>query len=189
MPIQVSVQKCFHIPQQDCSNVPVQAPVAVPVEQCYQVPRRHCQSVPVKRPKVITQNVPRQICVTSGGGGGGGGGGFGGGCDGGGGGHGCGGGSGGYGGGGGGGAGIGGFADHRKDDFKKDDHILQKRKTDVASNPIDVKTTTTAIDNNQNQNNDQKLISSKPFDNVIFVSTKPENQKFSLKDLDKFKFN
>ena len=38
VPIQVSVQKCFHIPQQECSNVPVQAPVAVNVQQCYQVP-------------------------------------------------------------------------------------------------------------------------------------------------------
>ena len=140
--------------------------------------------MPVKKPKVVTQNVPRQICVTSGGGGGGGGGGgFGGGLgSGGGGGGGYGVSSGGYSGGGGhggGGGGLGGFADHRKDE-NQDDHNLAKRKVDTAE--TDLKTGT-----NENKNNQEEAIRSKPFDDVIFVSTKPENQKFSLNDLDKFK--
>ena len=169
--------------------------MAVPVESCYQVnfsdmettnkcsqvPRRHCQSVPVKRPRVVTQNVPRQICVTSSGGSSGGGsvgGGLGGagGLSG-----------GGYGGGTSGGVysssssggGLGGFADHRKDEFKNEaKHIVQKRKIDENISNVQV--------NNSNIN--ENLLTSKPFDDVIFVSTKPESQKFSLKDLDKFKF-
>ena len=130
----------------------------------------------MKRPKVVTQNVPRQICVTSGGGGGIGGGGLGGG-SGGGGGH--GGGSGGGYGGSGGGGGLGGFADHRKDEFKNgENHVVQKRKIDenVVSDQV------------QNINNKDKPIATKPFDEVIYVSTKPDSQKFSLKDLQKFKF-
>ena len=127
----------------------------------------------MKRPKVVTQNVPRQICVTSTGGAGGGGG-LGGGL-GGGGGHG-GGSGGGYGGG---GSGLGGFADHRKDEFKNgENHVVQKRKIDEN------------VGNDQVQNikNEEKLITSKPFDEVIYVSSKPENLKFPLKDLQKFKF-
>ena len=131
----------------------------------------------MKRPKVVTQNVPRQICVTStGGAGGGGGGGLGVGL-GGGGGH--GGGSGGGYGGGGSGGGLGGFADHRKDEFKNgENHVVQKRKIDenVGNDQV------------QNINNKDKLITSKPFDEVIYVSSKPENLKFPLKDLQKFKF-
>ena len=130
----------------------------------------------MKRPKVVTQNVPRQICVTSGGGGGIGGGGLGGG-SGGGGGH--GGGSGGGYGGSGGGGGLGGFADHRKDEFKNgENHVVQKRKID--ENVVN--------DQVQNFNNKDKHVDSKPFDEVIYVSTKPDSQKFSLKDLQKFKF-
>ena len=111
---------------------------------------------------MVTQQVPRQICVTSGGGpgaGAGAGGGFGGG-------------SGGYGsGGGGGGAGLGGFADHRKDDFSDSSHLVQKRKVQDKEEKQDA------------------LISSKPFDDIIFVSTNKKDQKISLEDLDKFKFN
>ena len=130
----------------------------------------------MKRPKVVTQNVPRQICVTSGAGGGSGGGGLGGG-SGGGGGH--GGGSGGGYGGSGSGGGLGGFADHRKDEFKNgENHVVQKRKID--ENVVN--------DQVQNINNKDKQIDSKPFDEVIYVSTKPDSQKFSLKDLQKFKF-
>ena len=133
-----------------------------------QVPRRHCQSVPVKRPRVVTQNVPRKICVTSGGGGGGGGG-LGGG-------HGS-----GYGGGGGSGAGLGGYADHRKDVVQdgEDKHVLEKRKADVAKD-AGVKEAKQVPDTSQ------QLISSKPFDDVIFVSTQPEKPKFNLNDLKKF---
>lgn len=132
----------------------------------------------MKRPKVVTQNVPRQICVTSSAGGGSGGGGLGGG-SGGGGGHG-GGSGGGYGGGeGGSGGGLGGFADHRKDEFKNgENHVVQKRKID--ENVVN--------DQVQNINNKDKHIATKPFDEVIYVSTKPDSQKFSLKDLQKFKF-
>ena len=147
--------------------MPVQGPVAVPVEKCYAVPRRHCQSVPVQRPRVVTKQVPRQICITSGGGGSGGSGGSGG--------YGSGGGSGsgGYGSGGGGGAGLGGgFADHRKDDFRESQsHLVQKRKVE------------------RKENSQKDLISSKPFDDVIFVSTNKKAQKMTLDDLDKFKFN
>ena len=158
--------QCFHIPQQDCSNVPVQGPVAVPVEKCYSVPRRHCQAVPVPRPRVVTKQVPRKICITSGGGGGGGSGGYG---------SGGGSGSGGYGSGGGsgsGGSGLGGgFADHRKDDFSESQRrLVQKRKVERKENP------------------QEDLISSKPFDDVIFVSTNKKNQKITLSDLDRFKF-
>ena len=112
------------------------------------------------------------------GGGGGGGGGFGGGFGGGlGGGHGGGSGGGGYGGGHGGGAvGLGGFADHRKDDFKKDDHILEKRKVDNG-----------AIVNKDNNDKEENLVNNKPFDDVIFVTTNPANQKFTLNDVDKLK--
>ena len=167
---------------------------------CCQVPRRHCQSVPVKRPRVVTQNVPRKICVTSGGGGGSGGGGV----------IGLGGGHGGgsaggysggivssggsYGGGGSasGGGGLGGFADHRKDDFKNNDHVVEKRK--VADEGVNVSQQQPV--NKSNASNDienlktniENLISSKPFDDVIFVSTKPDNKKFTLNDLDSFKF-
>ena len=133
----------------------------------------------MKRPKVVTQNVPRQICVTSSGGGGSGGGGLSGGGGGLGGGGGHGGGSGGGYGGGGSGGGLGGFADHRKDEFKNgDNHVVQKRKIDenVANDQV------------QNINDNDKHITSKPFDEVIYVSTKPESQKFTLKDLNKFKF-
>ena len=157
--------QCFHIPQQDCSNVPVQGPVSVPVEKCYSVPRRHCQSVPVRRPRVVTKQVPRKICITSGGGGGGGGSG----------GYASGGGSGGggYGSGGGGGSGVGGgFADHRKDDVRDiQSHLVQKRKVE------------------RKENTQEELISSKPFDDVIFVSTNKKDQKITLDDLDKFTFN
>ena len=85
--------------------------------------------MPVKRPRVVTTNVPREICVTSGGGFGGGAGSglagsWGAGC------------VGGFGGGSGIGGGygsdestgVGGFADHRKDDFDLEDEIIQKRK-------------------------------------------------------------
>ena len=78
---------------------------------------------------MVTTNVPREICVTSGGGfgggaggglaesgGAGGSGGFGGGS----------GSGGGYGSGG--STGVGGYADHRKDDFDLQDKIIQKRK-------------------------------------------------------------
>ena len=149
--------------------MPVQGPVAVPVEKCYAVPRRHCQAVPVQRPRVITKQVPRKICITSGGGGGGAGGGSGGG----GGGYGSGGGSGGYGSGGSSGSGLGGgFADHRKDDFRESpSHLVQKRKVE------------------RKENTQEDLISSKPFDDVIFVSTNKKDQKITLDDLDKFKFN
>ena len=130
----------------------------------------------MKRPKVVTQNVPRQICVTSSAGGGSGGGGLGGG-SGGGGGH--GGGSGGGYGGSESGGGLGGFADHRKDEFKNgENHVVQKRKID--ENVVN--------DQVQNINNKDKHIATKPFDEVIYVSTKPDSQKFSLKDLQKFKF-
>ena len=77
------------------------------------------------------------------------------------------------------GGGLGGFADHRKDEFKNEaKHIVQKRKIDENISNVQV--------NNSNIN--ENLLTSKPFDDVIFVSTKPESQKFSLKDLDKFKF-
>ena len=108
---------------------------------------------------MVSQQVPRKICVTSGGGGGGGGGGGNGG-------H---GGGGGYGGGSGGG-GLGGFADHRKDDFSEDKHLVQKRKVKGKGD------------------NQDDLISSKPFDDVIFVSTNKQDQKV-LENLENFKFN
>ena len=153
---------------------------------------------------MVTQNVPRKICVTSGGGGGDGGGG--GGVVGLGGGHG-GGSAGGYGGGvvssggsyggggsaSGGGGGLGGFADHRKDDFKNNDHVVEKRKVadDEGVNvsqqqPVNKSNASNDIENLKT--NIENLISSKPFDDVIFVSTKPDNKKFTLNDLDSFKF-
>ena len=154
--------------------------------------------MPVKRPRVVTQNVPRKICVTSGGGGGGGGGEGGGGGGGGGGSAGYGGGivssGGSYGGSGSdGGGGLGGFADHRKDDFKNNDHVVEKRKVadDEAVNvsqqqPVNKSNASNDIENLKT--NIENLISSKPFDDVIFVSTKPDNKKFTLNDLDSFKF-
>jgi len=139
--------------------------------------------VPVKRPRVVTTNVPREICVTSGGGFGegsaggsggfgGGSGGFGGGSGGsssaggfggfGGGSSGHGGGSGGYGSGGGNGVGVGvgGYADHRKDDFELDDKKLKKRnvETEIVSE-------------------------SKPFDKTILVSQLESQMK--LTDLER----
>ena len=77
------------------------------------------------------------------------------------------------------GGGLGGFADHRKDEFKNgENHVVQKRKID--ENVVN--------DQVKNINNKDKHIATKPFDEVIYVSTKPDSQKFSLKDLQKFKF-
>ena len=171
----------------------------MPVSKCQQVPRRQCQAVPVKRPRVVSQQVPRKICVTQGpgfgggagaGGFGGGGGGFGGGA-GGGFGHG-GGGGGGYGSGGGGGGAVGGgFADHRKDNFAKEDLHIEERK-DYEEKEGDSRPGKSSHYHNfvldgasiVNQKSGQEpLIKSKPFDDVIFVSTK--NKELSIENLEK----
>ena len=47
---------------QQCSNVPVTGPVEVPKERCYKRPRRVCQTLVSTKPKVITAQVPREVC-------------------------------------------------------------------------------------------------------------------------------
>ena len=47
---------------QQCSNVPVTGPVEVPKERCYKRPRKVCQTLVSTKPKVITAQVPREVC-------------------------------------------------------------------------------------------------------------------------------
>ena len=60
--VQVEGQQCINIPVQQCSNVPVTAPVEVPQERCYKRPRRVCQTLVSTKPRVITAQVPREVC-------------------------------------------------------------------------------------------------------------------------------
>ena len=146
------------------------------------MPRRHCQSVPVNRPRLVTTNLPREICITSGGGFGGGAGGgagvgaggFGGaggvggtGGFGGAGGFGSGsGGHGGYGSGVGGGAGIGGYADHRKDDFGvRDEKKIHKRKANTET---------------------KQSVESRPLDDTPFLTKNEDDKQITLEDLEIF---
>ena len=60
--LKVEGQQCVNIPVQQCSNVPVTGPVEVPQERCYKRPRRVCQTLVSTKPKVITAQVPREVC-------------------------------------------------------------------------------------------------------------------------------
>ena len=60
--LKVEGQQCVNIPVQQCSNVPVTGPVEVPQERCYKRPRRVCQTLVSTKPKVVTAQVPREVC-------------------------------------------------------------------------------------------------------------------------------
>ena len=130
-----------------------------------QVPRRHCQSVPVKRPKVVTKQVPREICVTStgsgcGGGGGGGGGGYG---------HDC------YGGGG--STPQGGYADHRKDEEVAEESIVKRQVEQEAVEAVQPWRRWRAEARSQGKEQQEvapvkevEVVTTKPFEDFIFVT-------------------
>ena len=55
-------KKCFQVPTQMCENVPVTVAQEVPQQQCYKKPRKVCQTLVGTKPKVVTAQIPREVC-------------------------------------------------------------------------------------------------------------------------------
>ena len=53
---------CFQVPTQMCENVPVTVAQEVPQQQCYKKPRKVCQTLVGTKPKVVTAQIPREVC-------------------------------------------------------------------------------------------------------------------------------
>ena len=53
VPIQVPHEKCKHVPEKQCIEVPYQVPKKIPHEVCQDIPYEKCHSVPEKIPKQI----------------------------------------------------------------------------------------------------------------------------------------
>ena len=51
--IQVPHEKCKHVPEKQCIEVPYQVPKKIPHEVCQDIPYEKCHSVPEKIPKQI----------------------------------------------------------------------------------------------------------------------------------------
>ena len=78
VPVKVEGQKCvnvsisffryfhknvlFQVPTQMCENVPVTVAQEVPQQQCYKKPRKVCQTLVGTKPKVVTAQIPREVC-------------------------------------------------------------------------------------------------------------------------------
>jgi len=62
VPVKVEGQKCVNVPTQSCETVPVMASVSVPQKQCYKKPRKVCQTLVTTKPKVVTEQVPHEVC-------------------------------------------------------------------------------------------------------------------------------
>lgn len=62
VPVKVEGQKCVNVPTQMCENVPVTVSVEVPQQQCYKKPRKVCQTLVSTKPKVVTAEIPREVC-------------------------------------------------------------------------------------------------------------------------------
>ena len=45
-----------------CENVPVTVAQEVPQQQCYKKPRKVCQTLVGTKPKVVTAQIPREVC-------------------------------------------------------------------------------------------------------------------------------
>ena len=52
----------FQVPTQMCENVPVTVAQEVPQQQCYKKPRKVCQTLVGTKPKVVTAQIPREVC-------------------------------------------------------------------------------------------------------------------------------
>merc|ERR1719192_1535601 len=61
-PVKVEGQKCVNVPTQMCENVPVTVAQEVPQQQCYKKPRKVCQTLVGTKPKVVTAQIPREVC-------------------------------------------------------------------------------------------------------------------------------
>jgi hypothetical protein len=62
VPVKVEGQKCVNVPTQMCENVPVTVAQEVPHQQCYKKPRKVCQTLVGTKPKVVTAQIPREVC-------------------------------------------------------------------------------------------------------------------------------
>jgi len=62
VPVKVEGQKCVNVPTQMCENVPVTVAQEVPQQQCYKKPRKVCQTLVGTKPKVVTAQIPREVC-------------------------------------------------------------------------------------------------------------------------------
>merc|ERR1719278_586772 len=62
VPVKVEGQKCVNVPTQMCENVPVTVAQEVPQQQCYKKPRKVCQTLVTTKPKVVTEQVPQEVC-------------------------------------------------------------------------------------------------------------------------------
>lgn len=62
VPVKVEGQKCVNVPTQMCENVPVTVAQEVPQQQCYKKPRKVCQTLVSTKPKVVTAQIPREVC-------------------------------------------------------------------------------------------------------------------------------
>jgi len=52
----------LHESKKICENVPVTVAQEVPQQQCYKKPRKVCQTLVGTKPKVVTAQIPREVC-------------------------------------------------------------------------------------------------------------------------------
>jgi len=65
VPVKIPGEKCVNVPSQSCQNVPVTGPVEVPKQECWKKPRKVCQTLVTLKPKVVTEQIPKEVCEHS----------------------------------------------------------------------------------------------------------------------------